>query len=770
MNRLIAAASAVLATQLALAAGPDDPAYRVRVATDQPAELLAELGEMGFDTECDASIGRNSIELILSETGLAELRRRGLEPVILETARPLRDVLGVGDPENPLAYLLYPDIVSWMNQVAAANPAIAQVVDLNAMFGTPLTHEGRRLYAMRISDNVQTNEDEPAFLLVSCHHAREIVTPVLAMDAIERLTSGYGTDPRITAAVDNNEIWIIPVANPDGYEYVWSTVNLWRKNRRNNGNGTFGVDQNRNYPQGWTASCSGSTNSGSDIYKGPSAGSEPETQTLMQLSLDRRFAKVLDYHSSGRETLFGYRCSSHPFTSFYASEAQALSSASGYGGATRPPSAEGEQYQWQFARFGSLAHLTETATQFQPPFSAAQLEAQMVWPGVLHFLERPISVIGTVTDAVTGLPVEADLSLLGVSFLNGESNTSGGPLGRYQWILPPGNYTLEVAAAGYQTQQFPLSVTSASERRLNIQLVSEALVLSLVNGPSGLIEPGIQPVVEVDITPASQQIVPGSENVFFRDSGGAFSPIALTPAGGGRYTASLPTTACGTTPEYYVQAMGDGGATMRLPAGAPAVVFSYDIGTLTVSFHDNFQTNTGWTAVNLGATTGDWERGVPVNDPNWAYDPISDSDGSGSCLLTQNQLGNTDVDDGAVRITSPNCFNWCPSVPPGWKTANCCGVKFFRRLTTSANASPTANMAVVLVVGAKPCGPASSSRPNWMTKSAADPSVLFACAVTATIGIPIRCTLGKIPSSSPVSPLLDSARRTSSSCRQPRSP
>jgi hypothetical protein len=69
--------------------------------------------------------------------------------------------------------------------------------------------------------------------------------------------------------------------------------------------------------------------------------------------------------------------------------------------------------------------------------------------------------------------------------------------------------------------------------------------------------------------------------------------------------------------------------------------------------HDNFETNQGWTAVNLGATTGDWERGVPVNDPDWDYDPISDSDGSGRCFLTENRLGNTDVDDGAVQLTSP---------------------------------------------------------------------------------------------------------------------
>jgi hypothetical protein len=77
------------------------------------------------------------------------------------------------------------------------------------------------------------------------------------------------------------------------------------------------------------------------------------------------------------------------------------------------------------------------------------------------------------------------------------------------------------------------------------------------------------------------------------------------------------------------------------------------VGELVVLFADDFETDQGWTAVNLGATSGDWQRGVPVNDPDWDFDPIADSDGSGQCYLTQNELGNTDVDDGAVRLISP---------------------------------------------------------------------------------------------------------------------
>jgi carboxypeptidase T len=101
-----------------------------------------------------------------------------------------------------------------MQEIAAAYPAIVQMVDLTATYGTPATFEGRHMFALKISDNVAVDEDEPAMLIVANHHAREIVTPVIALDAAERLTVGYEADPRIAAAVDSHEIWIAPTWNP----------------------------------------------------------------------------------------------------------------------------------------------------------------------------------------------------------------------------------------------------------------------------------------------------------------------------------------------------------------------------------------------------------------------------------------------------------------------------------------------------------------------------------------------------------------------------
>ena len=292
------------------------------------------------------------------------------------------------------------------------------------------------MFALKISDNVTLDEDEPSMLVVSAHHAREISTPLITLGAAERLTSGYDTDSQITAAVNGNEIWLAPVWNPDGYSYVFTNNNLWRKNRRVFPTGV-GVDQNRNYSQGWTASCAGSTSASSDTYKGPSAASEAETQTMMTWSQRERFAKVIDYHSFGREVLYSYRCLSHPFTTWMRQEATTLSQVSGYGGLTRLPSAEGEHQEWQFAKMGSYAFLIETHTEFQPSYESAVTKP--IWCGLVILL-RYSNDRSRSPDTVRThhwAPLAANVELV-TSLSDGETNNSGGLYGAITSSLPAG--------------------------------------------------------------------------------------------------------------------------------------------------------------------------------------------------------------------------------------------------------------------------------------------------------------------------------------------
>ena len=471
----------ILAATAPLGAGQaqDGPQFRVRIETTTLDALRQNLEDNGYDvlgTDPDNS----TLDVAVSRFELNGLYTRGLSIVSVERARPLepRRVDRAASTESELSvtaaavsagYLNLDGIVARLNAIAAAYPAIAQVVDVTATYNTPPTFEGRHIYALKISDNVSLDEDEPAMLIASTHHAREISTPVIGLEAADRLTAGYENDPRITAAVNGHEIWIAPVWNPDGYNYVFTTNNLWRKNRRVFSNGV-GVDQNRNYPQAWSTSCAGSTSVSSETYKGPSAASEAETRTMMTWSQTERFAKVIDYHSYGREVLYAYRCLGHPFTAWMQQQAAALSVASGYGGHTRVPSAEGEHPQWQFATLGAYAFLIETHTEFQPSYASALNEAATVWPGILSVLERPISVSGHVTDAVTGAPLAAKVELPGVAFSQGETNSSGGAYGWYHMFLPPGTYNVRFSRDGYAPVVSSVTVTDFSATTLDVQL------------------------------------------------------------------------------------------------------------------------------------------------------------------------------------------------------------------------------------------------------------------------------------------------------------
>ncbi len=442
------------------------------INVDNAPNVAANLKSDGFDV-LYGTITKTSFELIVTPSELNLLKLRGFNPAILSYGRPFFEIQAeryqniIG--EVPPGYLDLTQIVDEMYDYESSYPSICKVYDLTDTYGMPPTYEDRHIYAIKISDNVAEDEDEPNFLMVCCHHAREIVTPVIALYSIDQFITNYGSDPDITALVDKYEIWISPVWNPDGYEYVYYVDNMWRKNRQPYSPGV-GVDLNRNYPFGWDSSCSGSTDPTSETYKGPSPASEVETQTMIKFSNDRHFTKVLDYHSHGQEVLYGYCCHSHPFSSFIQSEATDLSNAVGYGGSIRIPSAEGENYEWQIASNGSYANLIETHTTFQPDYNSAIYEAAQLWPGTIWMLERPISVSGHVKDSFTGEPLFAKITFEGITFPNGEEFFSELRYGRYHLFLPPDTYNIEFSSENYHSKSQQVTVTETSAEILEISL------------------------------------------------------------------------------------------------------------------------------------------------------------------------------------------------------------------------------------------------------------------------------------------------------------
>lgn len=184
------------------------------------------------------------------------------------------------------------------------------------------THEGRDILAVKISDNPSDAENEPGAIFLGCHHAREWISVEVPLYIAQYLADNYETDAEVKHLVDSCEIWIVPVVNPDGYEYSRTVDRTWRKNRRDNGDGTFGVDLNRNYSYMWGGPDASPTTS-SEAYRGPYAFSEPETQAVRDLVLADDFRVLMSYHNYGQQIYYPWAytwepCSDYiPMSSMY---------------------------------------------------------------------------------------------------------------------------------------------------------------------------------------------------------------------------------------------------------------------------------------------------------------------------------------------------------------------------------------------------------------------------------------------------------------------
>ncbi|MCZ6703812.1 MAG: M14 family zinc carboxypeptidase [Ignavibacteria bacterium] len=178
--------------------------------------------------------------------------------------------------------------------------------------------ESSPIYMVKISNNPNVNEDEPELLYTALHHAREPEGMMQMIFYMYYLLENYGTDPEVTYLVDNREMFFIPVVNPDGYEYNRQTNpnggGMWRKNRRNNGGGIYGVDLNRNYGpyKYWNAPNGGSsTDPGSNIYRGTAPFSEPETSTIRAFLATRNLKNTLNYHTYSNLLIYPYGALEH---------------------------------------------------------------------------------------------------------------------------------------------------------------------------------------------------------------------------------------------------------------------------------------------------------------------------------------------------------------------------------------------------------------------------------------------------------------------------
>ncbi|AGL16695.1 M14 family metallopeptidase [Actinoplanes sp. N902-109] len=213
-------------------------------------------------------------------------------------------------PEPQGVFRPYGAIAAELRQVAAEHPDIAKVESIGR------TVQGRDILAVKVTRAAATTPDgaRPGTLYLGAQHAREWITVEMVRRLLDRFVTGYGSDPQTTALVNSTELWFLPVANPDGYDYTFSGApgaRLWRKNLRdNNGDGTIGtgdgVDLNRNAGFRWGWDDEGSSpDPARDTYRGPAPDSEPETVALNAFERRVKPRESVNFHAAAETLMYG---------------------------------------------------------------------------------------------------------------------------------------------------------------------------------------------------------------------------------------------------------------------------------------------------------------------------------------------------------------------------------------------------------------------------------------------------------------------------------
>lgn len=214
-------------------------------------------------------------------------------------------------------YLTYDELLATLDSMTARFP---ELITAKAPIGDHLTVEGRPIFYLRLSDNPSQDEiEEPEVLYTALHHAREPNSLAQMIFYIWYLLENYETNDEVRYLVDNTAMYFIPCINPDGYVYNEQTDpsggGFWRKNRRDNEDGSFGVDLNRNYGFEWGHDDQGSSPfSDSETYRGTAAFSEAETQAVRALCNDHNFRITLNYHTFGNLLIYPWGYSDGPST------------------------------------------------------------------------------------------------------------------------------------------------------------------------------------------------------------------------------------------------------------------------------------------------------------------------------------------------------------------------------------------------------------------------------------------------------------------------
>lgn len=370
-------------------------------------------------------------------------------------------------------YQSYEDINIMLESWHSFLPNITELIEIGVS-----TEQALPIYALKISDNPGTREDEPVVWIDGVHHAREPMSMMSCIKIADYLLSNYGIDTLVTEIVNEIETWIVPIINPEGYVYFidsTSTYPWWRKNLRdNNENGQFdidydGVDLNRNYDCNWEDPDVSSNDPASWVYRGPAPWSESEIIAKRDLALELRPLTGITYHSYGEIIYYKSGINGHStgetadINAFAYGMATTLAQLDGTGhyrlGATWAEAPM--SYYWMYQVIGTWEMLVETGDEFVPDYQEAQQVADDNLPGGIYVLQKTLAgpgIRGHVYSATDSTVVDAIVRIVEYSDPGLTPRRNELVHGRYNRFTSSGDFMLIFSAENYHSDTVSISV------------------------------------------------------------------------------------------------------------------------------------------------------------------------------------------------------------------------------------------------------------------------------------------------------------------------
>lgn len=429
------------AQPLSKAAGPRLGNITVVDVTLRDSAQLDELAAAGYDI---AGRKGNVVTLYATDAERAALQRSGYALRVMDQRLDAERDAGE-EPGKALGqYHGYAALTAALAAYAESYPAICR------MFSLGQSVEEREIWAVKITDNPDAEEDEPEVKYVSTMHGDEPIGTELCLYLIDLLLADYGADPRITGLVDETEIWIVPLMNPDGRE----------SSRRYNADG---YDLNRSFPDGYDEYIG-------TVFCGPpmdAEGRPPEVARIMEWSAAQSFVLSANLHTGALVVNYPYDNdglgsvdSPTPDDLLFEYLSRVYSSQNppmwnspifqdGISNGAAWYSISGGMQDWHYRYLGCNEVTIELSDVKWPPASELpQFWAENQEAMLAYFESAHMGVRGLVTDAGTAAPVYAAVRIAGVA----HSVFTDPDVGDYHRQLLPGTYALVFSAPGYASQ------------------------------------------------------------------------------------------------------------------------------------------------------------------------------------------------------------------------------------------------------------------------------------------------------------------------------